>query len=186
MSITNILYISFSLVLLQMCWGLSSRKWLKLPQTFPSITIIFQLSPALTVSVNDDWICSGIPIRKQTILTVGTLNVFCFVFSAVLVRDVVEDIEKLIPSFKGVKFSACDLMDFGRCVSYSPPHWSLLYGVDEVSFFSPYLSICFGQLVVASPPRWHAMTLSLKQTSVLQQLLAALAMGASGAVGRSV
>ncbi|XP_071397648.1 N-acetylneuraminate lyase [Centroberyx affinis] len=61
-------------------------------------------------------------------------------------RDVLEGIEKLIPSFRGVKFSGTDLMDFGRCVSYSPPHWSLLYGVDE-------------------------------------QLLAALAMGAHGAVG---
>ncbi|XP_068175906.1 N-acetylneuraminate lyase [Antennarius striatus] len=62
------------------------------------------------------------------------------------VRDVLEDIEKLIPSFRGVKFSGCDLMDFGQCVSYSQPRWSCLYGVDE-------------------------------------QLLAALAMGASGAVG---
>ncbi|XP_071778020.1 N-acetylneuraminate lyase [Centroberyx gerrardi] len=61
-------------------------------------------------------------------------------------RDVLEGIEKLIPSFRGVKFSGADLMDFGRCVSYSQPHWSLLYGVDE-------------------------------------QLLAALAMGAHGAVG---
>ncbi|KAM3876137.1 N-acetylneuraminate lyase [Diretmus argenteus] len=61
-------------------------------------------------------------------------------------RDVLEGIEKLIPSFMGVKFSGSDLMDFGQCVSYSQPHWSLLYGVDE-------------------------------------QLLAALVMGANGAVG---
>ncbi|XP_069006367.1 N-acetylneuraminate lyase [Embiotoca jacksoni] len=61
-------------------------------------------------------------------------------------RDVVEDIENLIPSFRGVKFSGSDLMDFGQCVSYNRPHWSVLYGVDE-------------------------------------QLLAALAMGAHGAVG---
>ncbi|XP_070765148.1 N-acetylneuraminate lyase [Enoplosus armatus] len=64
----------------------------------------------------------------------------------VLVRDVLEDIEKLIPSFGGVKFSGSDLMDFGLCVSYSRPHWSVVYGMDE-------------------------------------QLLAALAMGAHGAVG---
>ncbi|XP_015238116.1 PREDICTED: N-acetylneuraminate lyase [Cyprinodon variegatus] len=62
------------------------------------------------------------------------------------VRDVIEDIEKLIPTFRGVKFSGSDLLDFGQCVSYSQPHWSVLYGVDE-------------------------------------QLLAALAMGANGAVG---
>ncbi|XP_073332713.1 N-acetylneuraminate lyase [Pagrus major] len=49
----------------------------------------------------------------------------------VLVRDMLEDIEKLIPSFRGVKFSGSDLMDFGQCVSYSPPHWSFLYGMDE-------------------------------------------------------
>ncbi|XP_030288114.1 N-acetylneuraminate lyase isoform X1 [Sparus aurata] len=49
----------------------------------------------------------------------------------VLVRDMLEDIETLIPSFRGVKFSGSDLMDLGQCVSYSPPHWSLLYGVDE-------------------------------------------------------
>ncbi|XP_060933976.1 N-acetylneuraminate lyase isoform X1 [Limanda limanda] len=64
----------------------------------------------------------------------------------VLGRDVLEGIEELIPSFSGVKFSGSDLMDFGQCVSYSQPHWSCLYGVDE-------------------------------------QLLAALAMGAHGAVG---
>uniref|UniRef100_A0A3Q2Q733 N-acetylneuraminate lyase n=1 Tax=Fundulus heteroclitus TaxID=8078 RepID=A0A3Q2Q733_FUNHE len=57
-----------------------------------------------------------------------------------------ENIEELIPSFRGVKFSGSDLLDFGQCVSYSQPHWSVLYGVDE-------------------------------------QLLAALAMGANGAVG---
>ncbi|XP_076009660.1 N-acetylneuraminate lyase [Genypterus blacodes] len=46
-------------------------------------------------------------------------------------RDVLEGIETLIPSFRGVKFSGTDLMDFGLCVTYSPAHWSLLYGVDE-------------------------------------------------------
>ncbi|XP_075943826.1 N-acetylneuraminate lyase [Anarhichas minor] len=62
------------------------------------------------------------------------------------VRDVLEGIEELIPSFRGVKFSGTDLMDLGYCISNYPPHWSFLYGSDE-------------------------------------QLLAALAMGADGAVG---
>ncbi|XP_056270312.1 N-acetylneuraminate lyase isoform X2 [Pseudoliparis swirei] len=66
--------------------------------------------------------------------------------TGVNVKDVLEGIEELIPSFRGVKFSGSDLMDFGQCVSDSPPHWSFLYGMDE-------------------------------------QLLAALAMGADGAVG---
>uniref|UniRef100_A0A8C6MGL9 N-acetylneuraminate pyruvate lyase n=1 Tax=Nothobranchius furzeri TaxID=105023 RepID=A0A8C6MGL9_NOTFU len=48
------------------------------------------------------------------------------------VRDVIEGIEKLIPSFRGVKFSGCDLMDFGQCVSYCQADWSVLYGVDEL------------------------------------------------------
>ncbi|TNN53810.1 N-acetylneuraminate lyase [Liparis tanakae] len=48
------------------------------------------------------------------------------------VKDVLEGIEELIPSFRGVKFSGSDLMDFGQCVSDSPPHWSFLYGMDEV------------------------------------------------------
>lgn len=77
----------------------------------------------------------------SVIFTKDTLNVrlfffFFFVFPSVPVRDVLEDIEKLIPSFRGVKFSGSDLMDFGQCVSYSKPLWSLLYGVDEVSFSS--------------------------------------------------
>uniref|UniRef100_A0A670HP63 N-acetylneuraminate lyase n=1 Tax=Podarcis muralis TaxID=64176 RepID=A0A670HP63_PODMU len=55
-----------------------------------------------------------------------------------------------IPTFKGVKFSDKDLLDFGQCVKKNDRgQFVLLYGVDE-------------------------------------QLLAALAMGATGAVGRSV
>ncbi|XP_037530696.1 N-acetylneuraminate lyase [Nematolebias whitei] len=49
----------------------------------------------------------------------------------VQVRDVIEGIEKLIPSFRGVKFTGNDLMDLGQCVSYCLPEWSVLYGVDE-------------------------------------------------------
>ncbi|XP_018583551.1 N-acetylneuraminate lyase isoform X1 [Scleropages formosus] len=60
--------------------------------------------------------------------------------------DIVEGIEETIPSFRGLKFSSSDLMDFGQCISKCPSHWSQLYGVDE-------------------------------------QLLGALVMGASGAVG---
>uniref|UniRef100_A0A8C8A6Q2 N-acetylneuraminate lyase n=1 Tax=Oryzias sinensis TaxID=183150 RepID=A0A8C8A6Q2_9TELE len=45
----------------------------------------------------------------------------------------VEGIEQLIPSFRGVKFSGMDLMDLGQCVMHSQPQWSILYGVDEVS-----------------------------------------------------
>ncbi|XP_019748716.1 N-acetylneuraminate lyase isoform X2 [Hippocampus comes] len=60
--------------------------------------------------------------------------------------DLLEGIETLIPSFRGVKFSGSNLMDLGQCISRIQPHWSILYGVDE-------------------------------------QLLAALALGAHGAVG---
>ncbi|XP_061833932.1 N-acetylneuraminate lyase isoform X1 [Nerophis lumbriciformis] len=61
-------------------------------------------------------------------------------------RDLLEGIETLIPSFRGVKFSGSDLMDLGQCVSHIQPHCSVMYGVDE-------------------------------------QLLAALVLGAHGAVG---
>ncbi|XP_065102828.1 N-acetylneuraminate lyase [Paramisgurnus dabryanus] len=48
------------------------------------------------------------------------------------VADVLQGIEKMIPSFKGVKYSGIDLRDLGQCVSYSQSHnWSVLYGVDE-------------------------------------------------------
>lgn len=63
------------------------------------------------------------------------LMVFHFL-SPVPAREVLQDIEKLIPSFSGVKFSGTDLLDLGQCVSQSPPHWSILYGVDEVSYSS--------------------------------------------------
>lgn len=46
-------------------------------------------------------------------------------------RDVLNDIDALIPSFSGVKFSGTDLVDFGLCVSNGRPHWSVVYGVDE-------------------------------------------------------
>lgn len=49
----------------------------------------------------------------------------------ILARDVLDGIEELIPSFRGVKFSGNDLMDFSLCASFSQPSWSLLYGVDE-------------------------------------------------------
>ncbi|XP_027016474.1 N-acetylneuraminate lyase [Tachysurus fulvidraco] len=48
------------------------------------------------------------------------------------VREVLEDIEKKVPSFRGLKFSGVDLSDLGQCVSYCRPRgWSVLYGVDE-------------------------------------------------------
>lgn len=64
------------------------------------------------------------------------------VFVSVLASDLLEGIEELIPSFRGVKFSGSDLMDCGQCVSYSQPQWSVLYGVDEVG---PSL-LCYGCL----------------------------------------
>jgi len=67
-----------------------------------------------------------------------------FSFHLVPVKDVLEGIEELIPSFRGVKFSGSDLMDFGQCVSDSPPHWSFLYGMDEVGSvsISPLIDSC--------------------------------------------
>ncbi|KAM9475986.1 N-acetylneuraminate lyase [Clarias gariepinus] len=48
------------------------------------------------------------------------------------VREVLEGIEKKIPSFRGLKFSGLDLRDLAQCISYCRPRgWSVLYGVDE-------------------------------------------------------
>ncbi|KAK1801171.1 hypothetical protein P4O66_022670, partial [Electrophorus voltai] len=47
-------------------------------------------------------------------------------------REVLEGIEKQVPSFKGLKFSGTDLMDLGQCVCYCRSRgWALMYGVDE-------------------------------------------------------
>lgn len=124
--------IPFLPILLQKCWGRSYGKWLQLPQLCPSTIIIFQLSPVLQVSASHVWLCVLQPDHFCLNVRQSFLNFF-FTFSSVPARDVLKDIEKLIPSFRGVKFSGSDLMDFGQCVSYSQPHWSLLYGVDEVS-----------------------------------------------------
>lgn len=52
------------------------------------------------------------------------------------VSEILEGIEKQIPSFRGVKFSSVDLGDLGQCVSYCRLRgWSVLYGVDEVYLF---------------------------------------------------
>uniref|UniRef100_A0A8C8BTF4 N-acetylneuraminate lyase n=1 Tax=Oncorhynchus tshawytscha TaxID=74940 RepID=A0A8C8BTF4_ONCTS len=61
-------------------------------------------------------------------------------------EDVLEGIEKQIPSFQGLKFSGSALMDFGQCVSNSPSHWSLLYvtPISQHTFFSS-LSVCLSQ-----------------------------------------
>ncbi|XP_049443206.1 N-acetylneuraminate lyase isoform X3 [Epinephelus fuscoguttatus] len=88
---------------------------------------------------------------KEVASVAPTLPFYYYHFPAltgvnVPVRDLLEGIKELIPSFRGVKFSGTDLMDFGQCVSNSQPDWSFLYGVDE-------------------------------------QLLAALVLGAHGAVG---
>ena len=133
---------SFLFPLLQMCWRRFSVKSLQLLPPCLSITIISQPSPALMVSATDDSFCflceklvNGFDWRPPHWLGHG-------LFVSVLGRDVLEGIEELIPSFSGIKFSASDLMDFGQCVSYSQPHWSCLYGVDEVSLLS-FWSICF-------------------------------------------
>ncbi|MCJ8734636.1 hypothetical protein PDJAM_G00237670 [Pangasius djambal] len=48
------------------------------------------------------------------------------------VREVLEGIERKIPSFRGLKFSGVDLRDLGQCITYCRPRgWSVLYGVDE-------------------------------------------------------
>lgn len=58
--------------------------------------------------------------------------------------DVLNGIERMIPSFQGVKYSGTDLRDLGQCVCYSQAHnWSVLYGVDEVRNHLTRSSIAF-------------------------------------------
>lgn len=149
------------LTLTQMRWRCSSKKWLQLPQLCPSIIIIFLQSPVSTVSATDGgFLCFAVMNNwdRRSIFT--ECEMF---FSSVLVRDMLEDIETLIPSFRGVKFSGSDLMDLGQCVSYSPPHWSLLYGVDEVSTFSPL--VCFSPSVLHCGCLYCKMKLPLDKES---------------------
>lgn len=82
--------------------------------------------------------------------------------SPVPVMEVVEGIEQLIPSFRGVKFSGMDLMDLGQCVMHSQPQWSILYGVDEVSLTctiagAPCLLTNRRQLLVGDEELDHAV-----------------------------
>lgn len=67
--------------------------------------------------------------------------VTCSFVPLVLARDVLDGIKDLIPSYRGVKFSGTDLLDFGQCMSYSQTNdWSVLFGVDEVGLHS--FSLC--------------------------------------------
>lgn len=69
-------------------------------------------------------------------LSSSPLVFFCPSLLVVNVREVLEGIEKKVPSFRGLKFSGVDLRDLGQCVSYCRPRgWSVLYGVDEVCLF---------------------------------------------------
>uniref|UniRef100_A0A8C2G9S2 N-acetylneuraminate lyase n=1 Tax=Cyprinus carpio TaxID=7962 RepID=A0A8C2G9S2_CYPCA len=46
--------------------------------------------------------------------------------------DVLNGIERMIPSFQGVKYTGTDLRDLGQCVCYSQSHnWSVMFGIDE-------------------------------------------------------
>ncbi|XP_068841982.1 N-acetylneuraminate lyase isoform X3 [Capricornis sumatraensis] len=69
-------------------------------------------------------------------------------------EELLDGIQDKIPSFQGLKFSDTDLLDFGQCVDQNrQQQFAFLFGVDEKIFVSD------------------------------QQLLSALVMGATGAVG---
>ncbi|XP_012043088.1 N-acetylneuraminate lyase isoform X5 [Ovis aries] len=69
-------------------------------------------------------------------------------------EELLDGIQDKIPSFQGLKFSDTDLLDFGQCVDQNRQRqFAFLFGVDEKIFASD------------------------------QQLLSALVMGATGAVG---
>ncbi|XP_066499804.1 N-acetylneuraminate lyase [Hoplias malabaricus] len=66
----------------------------------------------------------GIPLYYYHIPTMTGVNIEA--------REILEGIEKQIPSFMGLKFSSADLRDLGQCVQYCRPRGlSVLFGVDE-------------------------------------------------------
>ncbi|XP_072367346.1 N-acetylneuraminate lyase isoform X2 [Scyliorhinus torazame] len=46
--------------------------------------------------------------------------------------ELLDGIEKRIPTFQGIKFTSSDLLDFGQCVHKYKDKFALLYGKDEV------------------------------------------------------
>ncbi|XP_041064483.1 N-acetylneuraminate lyase isoform X1 [Carcharodon carcharias] len=48
------------------------------------------------------------------------------------VVELLDGIEKRIPTFQGVKFTSSDLLDFGQCVHKYKDRFALLYGKDEL------------------------------------------------------
>lgn len=53
-------------------------------------------------------------------------------FLAVKVVELLDGIEKKIPTFRGLKFTSSDLLDLGQCVNNYKDKFDLLYGKDEV------------------------------------------------------
>ncbi|XP_059840474.1 N-acetylneuraminate lyase isoform X2 [Hypanus sabinus] len=48
------------------------------------------------------------------------------------VVDLLDGIEKQIPTFQGLKFTSSDLLEFGQCVNKHKDKFNLLYGKDEI------------------------------------------------------
>ncbi|XP_038650545.1 N-acetylneuraminate lyase isoform X3 [Scyliorhinus canicula] len=46
--------------------------------------------------------------------------------------ELLDGIEKRIPTFQGIKFTSSDLLEFGQCVHKYQDRYALLYGKDEV------------------------------------------------------
>lgn len=97
-----------------------------------------------------------------------------------------ERIQEEIPSFQGVKFSDKDLLDFGQCVDQNcTQQLAFLFGVDEVGYG---LGNPPQQLPGTAPSGPCFLWLCSFHMNLLyvspQQLLSALVMGATGAVGR--
>lgn len=49
----------------------------------------------------------------------------------ILAEDVLDEVQGKIPSFRGLKYSSSNLLDFGRCANKYRSSMALLYGVDE-------------------------------------------------------
>ncbi|XP_068841983.1 N-acetylneuraminate lyase isoform X4 [Capricornis sumatraensis] len=128
--------------------------------------------------VAEEWVTEGRNKLDQIVIHVGALSLkesqelaqhaaeigadgiaviapfFLKPWNKVRAEELLDGIQDKIPSFQGLKFSDTDLLDFGQCVDQNrQQQFAFLFGVDEKIFVSD------------------------------QQLLSALVMGATGAVG---
>ena len=83
-------------------------------------------------------------------------------------EDFLDQVGSRLPTLRGIKFTSPDLHQLGRCVVHSNGKYSILYGCDQVCIYVQAWSLILGLFCIY----------------ILQQLLGALVLGCTSAVGR--